>query len=1176
MTRWALVHGAAAVAVVLAFGFTVGCAEFDTTPLPVENGTLGEEIVQVFCERIAAAANPNDVNGLRWKPVCEGREPPPADAPPRLVALMENRTRLADALDRMLPDTLGDELGHFVGELLPFFDPPEERLPTQTRRLADFLMRLSADDEAIGALERLGTRRGYRPLRLALGVTRPVLAYPQFDEFADLALTVLLEGSAREAFDDVSRAAALEMATLTVDPSDDGTRSTLELTRELMFTEDPLFATGEPRFVVTRDVRGLALPNMVGGSLPAPFFDGDGDGFADVDSLGRFTASTGELLDIPTPFRVTDEGAVPRDASGRALRSDATRIWSYFDGSRTMLAGVTAELAPWFDPDAPTLIQMSRGLPVLLGPTTPATQGYRDFSLDYTAFDTANGPMFDAVQALGELMPRQETTDALIVTEALLRDHESAAAGVVRGARYFAVRGDDYPDAQLTPNNILWDDLIDIARRIAQEPGMLEALMRSFSDPRSEAVGPTYAAFMRNRDRITYDPSNINGPPINLPLDEPVDRSAPDTFDNESVFQRTIALIDGLNGVTVCNRDGARLNLRVLGIPFRWPLFGTAGECELIRIENVDEAYSQAILGNYELELQSRFLTAITNLADSLGIDVDAALEEASGIDGLTRNPTPQALSRLIFWGLADSSGTASCTPTMDGGNCNSEFAGQMFDPVLDRHGNDVIARYHGTIFAWETPGFYEGMSPMLEVLHRPGYTYDSSGNYFFGDLIGAIHQHWASPANPQVCGAPTCSLGDDNFSYQSDGRSYEQLLADGLDDAPGMGAMTSHLRQMNLAAETIEVRPGVDGVSALAAAAAMMVDPALNAGLTNRRGESTATVNDGSRTVPMTPIYLLADALNAMDTAWAAEPERRAEFLIARRAMADQFLGTDTLGEEFRLSNQRARAILLTALPFMRERIEEHRAAGDLVEWSTTFDERLADTMREPLFAAGIRLLDAINEDADARAALAQLMGYLVNEASDNDAFASTLYGLADALMLFEDEANIVPLMNALAEGMAPNVDDVLAGGSPALDIEGSAVRDALDLIGDIQAVDDERTLRQILQNAVALPDDGDPVTPLETILDVIAEVNRAEPNAGGSLRAEDYRAVIGQTTEFMLDEEHGLERLNALVQQRSCLPEAGLACASAGATIDSRGTCYVGATCTCSDDLTWRCARP
>ncbi|MCB9591756.1 MAG: hypothetical protein H6719_03395 [Sandaracinaceae bacterium] len=1178
MRRLAVLRGTLiACAVMGAFGLTApGCAEFDTTPVAVEQGTLGEEIVQVFCERIAAEANPTDVNGARWKPVCEGREAPPADAPPRLVALMANRERLAEALDRTLPEGFGDELGTFLNELLPFFDRPEERLPTQTRRLADFLDRLSANDEAIDALERFGTRRGYRPLRLALGVTRPVLAYPEFDQFTDLALRVLLEGAAQDEFDDLSSALALEMATMEVDPSDDeGARSTLALMRRLMFTEDDLFASSRPSWVLTRDVRGLALPNQPGGVLPAPFVDADRDGMADVDTLGRFTATGGELLDLPTPFRVTDEGMVPRDTSGRALRSDGTRVWSYFDADRTMLAGLTAELAPWFDPDAPTLMQMSRGLPVLLGPEQTASVAYGEHSHSFSAFDTANGPMFDAVHALGELMYRDQTVDALIVTEQLLRDHESAAAGIVRSGRYFAVRGDDYPAAQLTTDSIFWDELNDLAARIAVEPGMLEALMRSFSDPRSAGLGPTYASFMRNRDRITYDPSAINGPPIGLPLDQAVDHGAPDTFDNESLFQRTLGLIDGLDGVRVCNREGAKLNIRVLGIPLSWPLFGTAGECDLIRIDNVAEAYARTILGTYELELQSGLLTAITNLADALGIDVDSALEEASGIEGLTRHPTPEAMNRLVFWGLSDSTGLASCRPDADGGNCNSAFAGQMFDPVVDRHGNDVIERYHGTIFAWEIPGFYEGMRPMLEVLHRPEYTNDAAGNYWFGNILGTLHRHWASTGSTETCGPARCSRGDSNFSYQSNVRSYEELVADGFDEGPGHGAMTANLHAMNVAAEAIEVRPGVDGIAALAAAAEMMIDPRQNVGLTDRRGRSMASYNDGSRMVPMTPMYLLADSMNAMDTAWATAPDRRAEFLVARGTMADQFLATDTLGSEYRLRNQRGRAILLATLPFMRERIEDHRAQGDLLEWSTGLDERLSDTMREPMYAALIRFLDAVNEDPEARGALARLMGYLVNEASDNDAFVSTLYAAADALMIFEDEANIVPLMNAMAEGLAPNVNDVVAGSPSPLDLEGSAIRDALDLVNDIADVDDERTLRQILQNAVALPDSGDPVTPLETIIDVIAEVNRATPNEGGSLRADDIRAVLGQTTDFMLDEDHGLERLNVVVQHRNCFPEAGRAC-SAGASMESTGLCYPGAMCVCSDDLTWRCARP
>ncbi len=1164
-----------------------GCAEFDTTQPTGAELTLGEEVYEVFCERIAAEANPSDVNGIRWKPVCEGRAAPPADAPARLVALDANRARLVDALDRTLPDAIHDERGTFLGAVLPFFDPPEERLPNQTRRLADFLTSLSHDDDAIAALERLGTREGYRPLRLALGVTRPVLSYPEFDQFAAQALDTIIDGAAASQFTDVQRALALEMATMEPSATAPGEETTLSVMRQLMFSLDDLFAVGDPSYVLLRDSRGIAMPT----AIAEPFVDLDHDGLADVDDLGRFVDVRGAVLDVPAPFHILDEAPVARDGAGRALRTDGTRYYEYIDASRTMLAGTTSELAPWFSTDSPTLMQMSRGLPLLMGGQVDGTKQYGSHTLSYTTFATDRGSLFDTVYALGELMYRPQTEDALTVTEALMRDHESETAGVLRAARYTANQGDLYPNAQLYQPSNFWDDLIDLLIRMAQKPGMLEAVMRSFSDDRSAQLGTIYGNLMRYKDRISYNPAAPNADPLGFPLDEAVNRSAPDTFDNESLFQRTLALIDGLNGVRVCNRAGARLNLTVpiigtLTYPPTWLDSDGYAECELIDIPNVAEAYALAILGQYELVLADDLLQWLINTGSSLGLNVDETLEQASGIDGMTRRPTPQALNRLVFWGLDDNA-AGRCEPTScnaDSGsgtcNCNSRWVANVFDRVKDRHGNDVIDRYHGTIFAWEMPGFYEGMTPMLEVLHRPGYDYDESGRYMFGELLGTLHEHWATHQNTQTCSddpasAMHCDVGEPNFSYQSNVRSYEPLVADSFID----GHLLERMHDLNLALEAIEVRPGVDGVAAMAAAGEDMMDPRRNPGLVDRHGHGTTMVNDGSRTVPMTPLYLLLDALNGMDRDLAADTARRADWRTARHAIAEQFLATDTLGEGFRLRNQRARAILLTALPFARDRIDRHRADGDLEEWSTTLHSRMADQMREPLMSGLIRFLDAVNEDPEARDALAALMGYLVTVASDNDAFASTLYGAADALMVLDDDHNIVPLMHALSEAMAPNVRDAIASGGE-LDIEGSAVRDSLVLVRDIQDVDDARTLRKILQNVSALPETGEPVTPLETIIDVIAEVNRATPNEPGSLRADDYLSVFGQVTDFIRSDEHGLERLTAVVQQRQCFPEQGRECNAAGMEMDSSGLCYEGATCTCTntDDgmLRWQCSAP
>src|SRR5262249_12254060 len=148
--------------------------------------------------------------------------------------------------------------------------------------------RLSHDDDTIDALARLSTREGYRPLQVGLGVVRPVLAYPELDEFVGLALRTLIDdpevdddGGAAEQWREVSRALALEMASLTPDePLPAGQRSTLEVTRDLLFRQNDAFGDA-PRWSLVRDSRGLALP--AAGSITSPFVDGDADGLADVD-----------------------------------------------------------------------------------------------------------------------------------------------------------------------------------------------------------------------------------------------------------------------------------------------------------------------------------------------------------------------------------------------------------------------------------------------------------------------------------------------------------------------------------------------------------------------------------------------------------------------------------------------------------------------------------------------------------------------------------------------------------------------------------------------------------------------------------------------------------------------------------------------------------------------------
>ena len=98
------------------------------------------------------------------------------------------------------------------------------------------------------------------------------------------------------------------------------------------------------------------------------------------------------------------------------------------------------------------------------------------------------------------------------------------------------------------------------------------------------------------------------------------------------------------------------------------------------------------------------------------------------------------------------------------------------------------------------------------------------------------------------------------------------------------------------------------------------------------------------------------------------------------------------------------------------------------------------------------------------------------------------------------------------------------------ALTVASSTAQTALDL----NALDTEQVFQEMMSNLVSIDVPGEP-TPLETILDVIGEVNRATPtDPNGVATADDVHAVIGQLRQFLSSDTRGLERLFDVVQSR------------------------------------------
>jgi hypothetical protein len=77
--------------------------------------------------------------------------------------------------------------------------------------------------------------------------------------------------------------------------------------------------------------------------------------------------------------------------------------------------------------------------------------------------------------------------------------------------------------------------------------------------------------------------------------------------------------------------------------------------------------------------------------------------------------------------------------------------------------------------------------------------------------------------------------------------------------------------------------------------------------------------------------------------------------------------------------------------------------------------------------------------------------------------------------------------------------------------------------------------TTAKLLQNLVS-DSMGDGSTPLEVLLDAIAEVERVDPTkpSDAPLDRADLKKVIGSLHNFMTDEERGLERLYSVIEHR------------------------------------------
>jgi hypothetical protein len=194
--------------------------------------------------------------------------------------------------------------------------------------------------------------------------------------------------------------------------------------------------------------------------------------------------------------------------------------------------------------------------------------------------------------------------------------------------------------------------------------------------------------------------------------------------------------------------------------------------------------------------------------------------------------------------------------------------------------------------------------------------------------------------------------------------------------------------------------------------------------------------------------------------------------------------------------------------------------------------------------------LLDAMRLNPGARAAQEDLLAYLVDPGSKDavknvEALTELLSSTHDVLQNLNDAQNLfTPVYHVLSSAFAPPASHpgrALVDATTALltrlaarahDANGREIcaseLDPNDVIGVALAY----LVTPNCPSSGGAPCAGE--TPLEVIVDTIADVNRAADSKSSEvLRASDYANVTSELEDFLLDSQRGLEQLYAIVRQ-------------------------------------------
>ncbi|WP_394826843.1 hypothetical protein [Pendulispora albinea] len=461
------------------------------------------------------------------------------------------------------------------------------------------------------------------------------------------------------------------------------------------------------------------------------------------------------------------------------------------------------------------------------------------------------------------------------------------------------------------------------------------------------------------------------------------------------------------------------------------------------------------------------------------------------------------------------------------------------------------------TLFITENFGFFDRIKPLLLPLTK------RNREDLFIRLMEAFNRHWQSDkVQAKECPSPFFCTRDGASSYEP--LLSEQFMTDLLPTLRDtLLVLKNEVKIDRCTAVTngkcTATKAGVDGLTILADGTRALLNPDIAKArkVTNRDGSVEGLRNDGTKNPQVTPMYLVLQALNKFDAAfvdWKAKHPDDDRLVLWRRArsqLVDQFLTVNGKGTSATFANPVTPPLLPQLVKLLREQLLAHCAdtfvTGNNATCKWAREElatKLGDVTSGPLFSSALDVVEAIRKDSSARSEIAKLLLYTTDPKSVNEARKTMLTTLVDFPQLLADDS-LTPLIHTLAEGAAASLVDtqgnvVRTGVVDAVTallarLSGRAyTADGVEHCG--RELDPNQVLTIALQNIVKpMPATGGttPQSPLEIIIDTIADVNRVNPDDASKLQAPDYGTMTQNVSEFLSDKERGLEQFYEIVRQ-------------------------------------------